>query len=149
MDGPCTHGSIFGRIPVGECRLGESQEIKVAKDGRGITLLHNAAAGSSGILSLDCGVGFHENCTTTCWIDAMPALPGFHDHGPFSSLRKNDWMSAKAIAGRARYKRGAKIIRSKQKSKGNFNAKRTYITSTDVVRPFAASSPQGTHLHPG
>jgi hypothetical protein len=68
-------------------------------------------------------------------------------------------MSAKAIAGRARYKRSAKIIRGKQKSKRNFNVKRTYIDSTDVTatgswverkwRLFAASSPQGMLFQPG
>src|ERR1700737_4377083 len=130
MENPAAHGSILGRIPVSVHRLRESQEIKVAKDGRGITLFHNAAAGAPRILSLDFAVGFNQNHATTCWIDAMPALPGFHDHGPFSSLRKNDSMSAKAIAGWARVKRGTKIIIGKQKSKKNFAVYRTYITST-------------------
>src|SRR5882762_5444348 len=38
-------------------------------------------AGASGILSLDFAVGFRHNRATTRWIEAMPALPGFHDHG--------------------------------------------------------------------
>jgi hypothetical protein len=89
----------------------------MAKDRRGINFLQDAATGASWILSLDFAVGFNENRATTRGIDAMPALTGFHDHGPFSSLRKNDWMSAKAIAGRARNVRGATIGLGKQKSK--------------------------------
>jgi hypothetical protein len=120
MDDPGAHASILGRIPLGECRLRDSQEIKVAKDGRGITLLHHAAAGASRILSLDSTVGFHENRATTRWIYAMPALTRFHDHGPFPPFGKNDWMSAKAIAGQARDERTATIITSKPKSKKYF-----------------------------
>jgi len=90
MENPAAHGSILGGIPVSEHRLRESQEIKVAKNGRGISFLHNAAAGAPRILSLDFAVGLNQNRATTCWIEAMPALAGFHDHGPFSSLRKND-----------------------------------------------------------
>jgi hypothetical protein len=115
---------------VSKCRLRGSQEIKVAKDGRGIRLLHNAAAGASGIFSLDSAVGFHHNRATTRWIDAMPALPGFHNHGPFSSLHKYGWMSAKAIAGWARDERRATLIISKQKSKKIFNVYRIYLIST-------------------
>jgi len=136
---------------VNKCRLRGSQEIKVAKDGRGIRLLHNAA-GASGIFSLDSAVGLHHNRATTRWIDAMPALPGFHDHGPFSSLHKYGWTSAKAIASAARDKRGATLTISKQKSKKIFIVYPTYIISTkempvslresermDFRRPFAPS----------
>src|SRR5712664_2203942 len=63
----------------------------------------------------------------------MPAFAGFHDHGPFSSLRKNDWMFAKAIVGWARYNGRTKISISKQESKKNFAVYRIYITSTNVV----------------
>src|SRR5260370_19105379 len=42
MNGPGAHSSILGSIPVRERWLRESQEIKVATDGRGIALLHNA-----------------------------------------------------------------------------------------------------------
>ena len=82
-------------------------------------------------MSLDFAVGFHHNRATTRWIDAMPALPGFHDHGPFSSLSKNGWASAKAIAGWAGDHQGAKISISKLKSKRHFNAKPTYRLSTN------------------
>jgi hypothetical protein len=41
-------------------------------------------------------------------------------------------MFAKAIVGWARYKRGAKISRSKQKSKKNFAMYRMYVTSTGM-----------------
>src|SRR5258708_33485607 len=61
----------------------------------------------------------------------MPAFAGFHDHGPFSSLRKNDWKFAKAIVGWAQYEWGTKISISKQKSKKNFNVYRIYVTSTN------------------
>src|SRR6266550_5329055 len=61
----------------------------------------------------------------------MPALPGFHDHGPFSSLSKNGWVSAKVIAGGVRDKRRTKISISKLKSKGHFNANLRYIFSTN------------------
>ena len=118
-----------------ERRLREFQEIKIAKDGRGIILLHNASAGASWILSLDFAVGFHQNNATTRWVDAMPAFSGFHDHGPFFSLRKNDRMSAKAIVGRARDVRRATVNLSKLKSKRNFNAQFKYITSTSANRP--------------
>jgi hypothetical protein len=74
MDDSAAHGSILVRVPEGQRRLRESQEIKAAKDRRSIVLLHDAAAGTSGILSLDFAVGFHENRATTRWIDAMPAL---------------------------------------------------------------------------
>src|SRR5260370_2606616 len=63
----------------------------------------------------------------------MPAFDGFHEHGPFSSLRKNDWKFAKAIVGWAQHKWGTKIIISKQKSKNNFCClSYIYITSTNV-----------------
>src|SRR5712691_11493436 len=103
----------------------------MAKDGRGIALLHSAAAGASGVLSLNFAAGFHQNRATTRWIDAMPALPGFHDHGPFSSLSKNGWASAKAIAGWAGDHRRAQISISKLKSKRHFDATLTYILSTN------------------
>jgi hypothetical protein len=90
MDDPEAHASFLGSVPASERRLRQFQEVKVAKNGRRIVLFHNAAAGASGIFSLDFAVGFHQNDATTCWMDAMPAFSGFHDHGPFSSLRKND-----------------------------------------------------------
>src|SRR2546427_9946942 len=87
-DEPTAHGSILRRILVSECRLRRFQKIKVAKHGRRISLLHDAAAGAAGVLSLDLADGFHHNSATTRWIDAMPALPGFHDHGPFPPFAK-------------------------------------------------------------
>src|SRR5712692_9018766 len=81
MDPP-RMGSILRGIPLSKCRLREFQKIKIAKYGRRISLFHDSAAGAAGILSLDLAVGFHQNSATTSWIDAMPALPGFHDHGP-------------------------------------------------------------------
>src|SRR5713226_531075 len=99
LNGPAAHGSILRRIPVSEYRLREFQEIKVAKHGRRISLLHDVTAGAAGILSLERAVGFHQNSATTSWINAMPALPGFHDHGPLPPFVKSDCMSAKAIAG--------------------------------------------------
>src|SRR5713101_5760320 len=76
-------GSILRRILLSKYRLSGFQKIKIAKRGRGVSLLHNAPAGATWILPLDLAVGFHQNSATTRWIDAMPALPGFHDHGPF------------------------------------------------------------------
>ena len=111
MDDSTVHGSILRRIPVKECRLSDFQEIEVAENGRRIALLHDAATGASRVLSLDFTVGFHLYRATTRWIDAMPALAGFHDHGPFSSLRKNGWMSAKAIAGRPVYVEGYRTVK--------------------------------------
>src|SRR5258705_11049525 len=81
-------GETPGEIPRTRASPRGSQEIKVAKGGRGITLLQNAAAGASGILSLDSAVGFHNNCATARWIDAMPGPPGFHNHGPFPPFTK-------------------------------------------------------------
>jgi hypothetical protein len=130
MEGSAAHGSILGRVPVSEDRLRESPEIEITKDRRRIVLLHNAAAGATRILPLNFAVSFNENRATARCIEAMPAFSGFHDHGPFSSLRKNGWMSAKAIAGWARDERGANICISKQKSKCYFIAYRKYITST-------------------
>ena len=76
---PGAHRSILGRIPVNEGRLREFQEIKIAKDGRGIILLHNAAAGALWILSLDFPARFRHNRASACWIDAMPAVLHVHN----------------------------------------------------------------------
>src|SRR5260370_21993764 len=75
----------------------------------------------------------------------MPAFAGFHDHGPFSSLRKNDWMFAKAIVGWAQHKWGTKIIISKQKSKKNFAVYHIYKTSTNVGRSTVSAGENGAY----
>src|SRR5258708_35343296 len=132
MEYPAAHGSILGRIPVSEHRLRESQEIKVAKNGRGISFLHNAAAGAPRILSLDFAAGFNQKHATTCWIEAMPAFAGFHDHGPFSSLRKNDWKFAKAMVVCAQPKWVPRIIIIKQTFNKNWTITVHYVTRTHM-----------------
>jgi hypothetical protein len=82
MNDSGAHGSILGGAPANGYRFRELQEIEAAKYRRGITLLHDAAAGAAGILSVNFAAGFHQNGATTGWTHAMPALPEFHDHGP-------------------------------------------------------------------
>src|SRR2546426_3700512 len=82
-DEPAAHGSILRRIPVSECRLRGFQKIKVAKHGRRISLLHDAAAGAAGILSLDLAVGFHHNSATTRWMTQCQRSPDFMTMAPF------------------------------------------------------------------
>jgi hypothetical protein len=59
MNDGYAHGSILGSVLANHCRFRESQEIEVTKDGWRIALLHDAAAGAAGILSLNFAVGFH------------------------------------------------------------------------------------------
>jgi hypothetical protein len=76
-------GQSSGASPLNGRWLRKFWKIKGPKNGRGIVLFHNAAAGASGIFSLDFVVGLHQNNAATSWNDATPALTGFHDHGPF------------------------------------------------------------------
>src|SRR6266481_2814647 len=99
LDEPGAHASVLRGIPVNDSGLSNFQEIEIAEDGRRITLLHNAAAGATRILARNFTVGFYHYLATTRWIDAMPALPGFHDHGPYSSLRKNGCPQRQSQAG--------------------------------------------------
>ena len=75
MERSAGHRSILVRIPVGDRRLRVSQKIKIAKDGRGIALLHDVPTGATRILSLNFASYFNEDRATARGIDAMPALP--------------------------------------------------------------------------
>jgi hypothetical protein len=78
-------------MPESQLRFRELQKIEVAKDRRRKDFLHHAAASATGIPPLDFTARFDEQGASAGSIGAMPAFPGFHDHGPCTSLRKSGW----------------------------------------------------------
>jgi hypothetical protein len=85
-------------MPESQLRIRELQKIHVAKDRRRKVFLHRAAASAAGIPPLDFTARFDENGATAAGIGAMPAFPGFHDHGPCTSLGKSGWNVRKGDA---------------------------------------------------
>jgi hypothetical protein len=89
------------------------EKVEVAKNGRGIVFLEDAAAGAAGILSLHLAVDFNKNAATARWIGAMPSLSRLHMHGPCPPFAKTAGMSARAISGWARDKWEENVSMSK------------------------------------
>jgi hypothetical protein len=78
-------------MPESKLRFRELQKIKGAKDRRRKVFLQHAAASAAGIPPLDFTGSLDEHGATAGGIGAMPAFPGFHDHGPCTSFRKSGW----------------------------------------------------------
>jgi hypothetical protein len=93
------HGSVLAGNPPGHRRLVEMQKIEVAKDGRRIRLLHNAAAAAAGVFPFSFAAYFNQNRATAPRIGAMPAFSGLHHHGPFPPFARTTGIFAKAISG--------------------------------------------------
>jgi hypothetical protein len=78
-------------MPECKLRFRELQKIQAAKDRRRKVFLQDSAASTAGILPLDFTARFDEQGASAGGIGAMPAFPGFHDHGPCTSLRMSGW----------------------------------------------------------
>jgi hypothetical protein len=74
------------------------QKIQATKDRRRKVFLQDAAASAAGIPPLDFTGSFDEHGATAGSIGAMPAFPGFHDHGPCTSPGKSGWNVRKGDA---------------------------------------------------
>jgi hypothetical protein len=85
-------------MPQSEFRLCELRKIQAAKDRRTIVFLQDSAASTAGIPPLDFTRSFDEHGASAGGIGAMPAFPGFHDHGPCTSLGKSGWDARKGGA---------------------------------------------------
>lgn len=70
--------------------LRKAEEIEVLEEGGRVLLFHRAAAGAKRISPLGLAGGLYENRAAAYGIGAMPALTGFHQHVPRSSLARPD-----------------------------------------------------------
>jgi hypothetical protein len=85
-------------MPQSQLRFRELQKIHVAKDRRRKVFLQDFAASAAGIPPLDFTGSLDEHGATAGSIGAMPPFPGFHDHGPCTSLGKSSWDARKGAA---------------------------------------------------
>jgi hypothetical protein len=85
-------------MPECKLRFRELQKIQATKDRRRKVFLQDAAASAAGIPPLDFTGSFDEHGAPAVGIGAMPAFPGFHDHGPCTSLGKSGWNVRKGDA---------------------------------------------------
>jgi hypothetical protein len=114
------HGSLLRGTLESQLRFRELQKIQAAKDRRRKVFLQDAAASAAGIPSLNFTGSFDEHGAPASGIDAMPAFPGFHDHGPVPPFTKAVEMPAKAVQCRPLLILVSNICMSKYKSKGKF-----------------------------
>jgi hypothetical protein len=85
-------------MPESKLRFRELQKIQATNDRRRKVFLQDCTASAAGIPPLDFTGSFDEQGATAGGIGAMPAFPGFHDHGPCTSLGKSGWDARKGDA---------------------------------------------------
>jgi hypothetical protein len=91
MPNSYAHKSILVRATSDDRGLLKAEKIEVTDDRRRVNFFHHAAARALQVAAFEFTGFFHKDGAMTRWIGAMPALPGFDDHGPGTSLRKNGW----------------------------------------------------------